>query len=91
MPFVGANVPAMSDAEPKATCPRSPKRRSDAGNLSPFTVVGTGVANHVGRLLAHLADPVGLTTALSAAPVLTHAHRCDGGPIPRIIDVSIGR
>ena len=81
----------MSDAEPKATCPAFADVPWDAGNLSQFIVVGTGVANHVGRLLAHLADPVGLTTALSAAPVLTHAHHCDGGPIPRIIDVSIGR
>ena len=41
-------------------------------------VDGTDLANHVGsRLLAELANAVGVTTASSAAPILVQADDCE--------------
>jgi hypothetical protein len=68
--------------------PRPRRHRRDHPLSSPSTAPAPRITSGT-RLLAALADPVGLTTAPSATPVLTQADHSDRSPIPRLPETAV--
>jgi len=65
-------------------------KRSDSRPRVRVTADGTGVAGHAGtRLLADLADGVGLTEALSAAMARTRKRRSKPDPGRVLVDLAV--
>src|SRR5713226_4495588 len=65
-------------------------KRSDSRPRVRVTADGTGVAGHAGtRLLADLADGVGLTEALSAVMARTRRRRSKHDPGRVLVDLAV--
>ena len=80
------NAPTLFRSRLRATCPRPRKRPCGASDWCQFMGDGTDLANHVGsRVLADLADAVGVTTA----PVLVQADDCNRCPRPRVPEARV--